>query len=416
MIYFRIFFIFFIFTSTVHAQTADELRGKIGERSQAIQQLEKEIAQYQKDIAALGKEKDTLSNAIKSLDLSKKKLEADIKVTENKIASRNLEIKELSLQIGDKSERIDDGKVVISQSLYKIAQFNSASVIEAMLGKDSFSDLWASADELATLQGGMQNKIKELESLKVSLEDNKRKTEKKKTELIELTNDLRNQKKIIEGTTMEKNSILKQTKNTEANYNKLLADRKAQRIAFEKEISELEKALKIVIDPSSIPIAGSGVLRWPLDNVRITQYFGNTAFATQNPQVYKGTSGEHNGIDLGAAIGTQVRAAASGVVTNVITTNIIQGCGYGKWIMIKHPTGISTLYAHLSLPSVSVGDVVATGQTIGYSGNTGYATGPHLHFGVYVTQAFQTKASVSCPGVIIPYAPLNGYLNPLSYL
>jgi murein DD-endopeptidase MepM/ murein hydrolase activator NlpD len=105
-----------------------------------------------------------------------------------------------------------------------------------------------------------------------------------------------------------------------------------------------------------------------------------------------------------------------GVVTNVISTNIVQGCGYGKWVMVKHSNGISTLYAHLSLPTVAVGDNVPTGQVIGYSGNTGFTTGPHLHFGVYVTQGFQTTKSVSCPGVIIPYTAQNGYLNPLSYL
>ena len=366
--------------SIAHAQSADELKGKISDRNNAIAALEAEIKKYQVEIDALGKEKDTLSNTIKALDISKKKLEADTKVTENKIATKNLEIKELSLQIGDKNERIVDGRRVISQSLYTLSQMNTASIIETVLSQKSFSDMWSSADELSTLQGSMQDKIKDLENLKVNLEANKKLTEKKKSELVSLQNDLKNQAKIIADTVKEKNSILATTKNTEANYNALLKVRQAQKLAFENEIAALENALKIVIDPNSIPTTGAGVLKWPLDNVRVTQYFGNTSFATQNPSVYKGSG--HNGIDLAASIGTPVKAAASGVVSQVINTNIAQKCGYGKWVVVKHANGLSTLYAHLSLPTAIKGSNVVAGEIIGYSGNTGYTTGPHLHFEV----------------------------------
>lgn len=418
MTYSRIIFIFFIFSLAVasfaNAQSAEELKSKINDRNDAIAKLEAEIKQYQIDVEALGKEKDSLSNAIKALDLSKKKLEADTKITENKIAAKNLEVKELSLQIGDKSERITDSKRVISQSLYTISQMNAASIIETVLSQKSFSDMWNSADELATLQGTMQKRISELESLKTNLEDNKKLTEKKKAELVLLQNDLKNQAKIIADNVREKNSILAETKNTEANYKQLLATKEKQKAAFEKEIESLESALKIVIDPNSIPSSGSGVLKWPLDNVRLTQYFGNTSFATQNPSVYKGAG--HNGVDFAASVGTPVRAAATGVVSQVINTNIAQRCGYGKWIAVKHSNGLTTLYAHLSLPTATKGDTVVTGQIIGYSGNTGFTTGPHLHFGVYVTQGFQVIESKSCPGIIIPYAAYNAYLNPLSFL
>jgi murein DD-endopeptidase MepM/ murein hydrolase activator NlpD len=406
--------LFFVFVKISGAQTIDDLKSKINDRNASIQQLENEIKQYQQDIDALGQEADSLKKTLKELDINKKKLEADTKITEAKIANKNSEIKELSLQIGDKSERIVDSKRVISQSLYNISQMNSASVLESLLGQQSLSDVWDGADKLATLQGGMQDKIKDLTNLKTSLEQNKKLTEQKKAELVTLQNDLKNQAKIIADNVKEKNSILAETKNTEANYNKLLATKKAQKEAFEREVSDLESSLKLVIDPNSIPSSGSGVLKYPLDKVKITQYFGNTEYATKNPSVYKGSG--HNGIDFAASIGTPVRAAASGVISNVINTNAAQRCGYGKWIVIKHPNGLSTLYAHLSLTTATVGSTVTVGQLIGYSGNTGFTTGPHLHFGVYVTQGLQTIQSKSCPGIIIPYAAFNAYLNPLSYL
>jgi murein DD-endopeptidase MepM/ murein hydrolase activator NlpD len=264
----------------------------------------------------------------------------------------------------------------------------------------------------------MQDKIRDLEGLKANLETNKKQTEKKKQELLALTEDLRSQTKIIADTVAEKNSILKETKNAESNYNKLLATKKLQKEAYEREVFEFESALKIAIDPNNIPTTASGVLQYPIDKVRITQYFGNTEFATKNPQVYNGKG--HTGIDFGVSIGTRVKSALGGVVSGTGNTDLARGCAsYGKWVMVKHPNGISTLYAHLSLVSVKTGQAVSTGGLIGYSGNTGYSTGPHLHFGVYATEGVRiTKLtnSKNCTGVVIPLADLKAYLNPLSYL
>ena len=94
------------------------------------------------------------------------------------------------------------------------------------------------------------------------------------------------------------------------------------------------------------------------------------------------TQGIHgyNGVDLAAAFGTTVRAAASG---NVIVSKAGGwNGGYGNYIVIKHSNGTQTLYAHLSSNSVAVGDYVEQGETIGAMGNTGKSTGVHVHFEV----------------------------------
>lgn len=89
----------------------------------------------------------------------------------------------------------------------------------------------------------------------------------------------------------------------------------------------------------------------------------------------------HNGVDFGAPIGTSVYAAMGGVVTLTRTDGGWNG-GYGNYIVIKHPNGVQTLYAHLDSVSVDKGETVDRGQVIGRSGNTGKSTGPHLHFEV----------------------------------
>jgi murein DD-endopeptidase MepM/ murein hydrolase activator NlpD len=408
--------LFTIFRFT-HAETINELRNKIDNTNSSIQKLNDEIKKFQQDLDAVGLEADSLQKTLKELDLSKKKLEANIKLTENKISTKNTEIKELSNQIGDKSERIIDSKRVISQSLYNISQMNSTSEIETLLSKKSFSEIWNTSDQLNILQGSMQDKISELKNLKVNLENNKKETEKKKAELVLLQTDLKNQTKIIASTVAEKNSILKETKNTEANYKQLLATKKAQKEAFEREVLDYESALKIAIDPNSIPTTGTGILKYPIDKIRITQYFGNTDFSTKNPQIYNGHG--HTGVDFAASIGTPVKATLTGVVIGIGNTDIGNCRSYGKWVMIKHANGLSTLYAHFSLINVTEGQQVYTGNVIGYSGNTGYSTGPHLHFGVYATEGvniIKNAGSKYCSTVKIPYASLNAYLNPLSYL
>jgi murein DD-endopeptidase MepM/ murein hydrolase activator NlpD len=94
------------------------------------------------------------------------------------------------------------------------------------------------------------------------------------------------------------------------------------------------------------------------------------------------TQGLHgyNGIDLGAPVGTPIYASASGDV--IISKNSGWNGGYGEYIVISHANGTQTLYGHLSGTVVGVGYHVAQGQLIGFSGNTGKSTGPHLHFEV----------------------------------
>ena len=105
-------------------------------------------------------------------------------------------------------------------------------------------------------------------------------------------------------------------------------------------------------------------------------------------------------------------------------TDLVPGCySFGKWVMLKHANGLATLYAHLSQIGVSSGQAVSTGDVIGYSGMTGYATGPHLHFGVYALAGVQIMtlkafrgATTPCANATMPVAPTNAYLNPMSYL
>ena len=91
----------------------------------------------------------------------------------------------------------------------------------------------------------------------------------------------------------------------------------------------------------------------------------------------------HAGVDYLAAFGARVKAAAAG---RVAFAGLNKG-GWGRMVLVTHRAGVSTLYAHLSRIGVRVGQSVARGAVLGRVGRTGRATGPHLHFEVYVRGA-----------------------------
>ncbi|OGD66931.1 hypothetical protein A3F08_00540 [Candidatus Berkelbacteria bacterium RIFCSPHIGHO2_12_FULL_36_9] len=93
--------------------------------------------------------------------------------------------------------------------------------------------------------------------------------------------------------------------------------------------------------------------------------------------ITRGVSRGHAGIDYRADIGTSVKAAADG---KIISLTEAWGGGFGMSILVDHGGGRTTRYAHLSGFRIGLGDYVSQGQVIGVSGNTGWSTGPHLHF------------------------------------
>ncbi|NQV92975.1 peptidoglycan DD-metalloendopeptidase family protein [Candidatus Kaiserbacteria bacterium] len=428
---------FVLLTPHTSAATVEELKKEISDFNAKIAALEAEIAQYEAELNVIGSDKQTLNNAIKELDISRRKLLTNIKITQNQIYSTTLQIQELGEEIEVKGGRIENDTNAVAEAIRRINEIESQSMIEAVLGYDNLDQLWNQLETLQRFQTVVRDQLKELKQLKGELEDTKTSSEKKKIQLTSFNSQLSGQKTVLEGSLSEKNVLLNQTVKKESEYQKLLNERVAARELFENEMLELESQLRVIIDPSSIPPVGSGILRWPFSNSQmtgckvyekslknihcITQYFGNTAFASKNPQVYNG--GGHNGVDFRASVGTKIQSALSGTIVETGNTDAQKGCySYGKWILVKHNNGLSTLYAHLSYISVKAGQTVSTGDVIGFSGNTGYSTGPHLHFTVFASQGVNVvrlgdvKKITNCGNVRIPVASLNAYLNPLSYL
>jgi murein DD-endopeptidase MepM/ murein hydrolase activator NlpD len=105
---------------------------------------------------------------------------------------------------------------------------------------------------------------------------------------------------------------------------------------------------------------------------RISSYFG------ERSDPFTGVPNYHNGIDIVNRPGTSIRAAMDGTVADVGFNY-----NYGNYVILKHAGGYQTLYGHMTRYTVSRGQRVRQGDTIGDLGTTGYSTGPHVHFSIF---------------------------------
>jgi murein DD-endopeptidase MepM/ murein hydrolase activator NlpD len=143
-----------------------------------------------------------------------------------------------------------------------------------------------------------------------------------------------------------------------------------------KSLEELARQLppryadRVALAAATLTLGTAYALAWPLpDSTQVTSPFG------VRPHPLLGGRRFHAGIDLGVPVGTQVRAAAEGIVRRASDDRV-----NGRLLLLDHGSGVSTVYCHNDALLVAPGDTVARGQIIALSGNSGLSTGPHLHY------------------------------------
>ena len=394
------------------AQTKEELLEKVDDTNAQIKKIQDEIKKLESQLTTTSAQKLTLQNTVKGLDLQIQKLQKSLSLTQSQISQKDKDIKVLGSNITTTEGKIDTSQSQVAITLRELDRMTEDSMVTALLGGGTLATFFDQAVSLSTVRDELQNHIDDLSALKTNLSSSKKTAEQKRQELAALKNNLTDQQKGVSVVRSTQSSLLTETQNQEAAYQALIAKKKAEQASFEAELIKLAQGLGTA-DTTTAPAAARGTIGWPIDAVRVTQYFGNTTFAASG--AYNGQG--HNGIDFGGPIGTPVRSVLSGVVQEV-NQGAIKYCQYGKWVLVKHNNGLTSLYAHLSSISVTKGQAVGAGQTVGLLGDTGYATGPHLHMTLYVSSAVTFKNYTCNSGAVafIPVAPLNAYLNPLKYL
>ncbi len=407
-------FVFLVMTTLVQAQSENELKGKIDDHGEKIKQLDEEIKIFEKQISEKQTEAKSLENTIKTLDINQKKISTEINKAELSINKTNKNIGELNTEIISLEQKIRNSKEAVALIIRDLQQEDGISMIEKMLANKSLAEIFDTYKSNIDIQEKISKQAVLLTSQKSEVEVKKTSKETEKLKLVSLKEELGDKKVILDNNKKEKDSLLVTTKSQEAAYKAIVQEKQRQKEEFEKQLFEYESQLKRIVDPSSYQKAKEGIFVWPLDNITITQPFGITS---DSKRLY--ASGSHNGVDFRASRGTPVKSISDGFIKAVGNTDSQKGCySYGKWVLIEHLNGLSSLYAHLDLIKVVANQEVNAGSIIGYSGQTGYATGPHLHLTLYATQGVSVEKysfSKNCKNVSIPIADKSAYLDPIPY-
>lgn len=398
------------FSSFSYAQTADELKNQINTANSQIDEINKEIEELSNQIAITSEQKNTLANAIKKLTLERDKLIKERQQTEKKISATGLVIKSLSNEITTKSEILDRSKESLSSLIKDLNEQDQITFLQKVLTQNDLESLSREYNNVMNINQDIKNHIQDVSLQKNNLTLSKDKKETEQETLNKLKQTLTAKELEIATSKKEKDDLLTATKNKESEYQKMLDEQLKRKVAFEKSIEDYESQLQFIVNPSSIPKAGSSPLAWPL----------NGKIVVTSP--YSARWGKfHYGVDLRAKVGSPVKAMASGTVLGTGDTDIAcKGASFGKWVFIKYNNGLSSTYGHLSEIDSTVGQKVVAGDVVAHSGNTGSSTGPHLHVAVYVSGGVNvaTVPSKACNGKIFtqPISALSAYLNPSLYL
>ncbi len=394
------------------ADNPEELKQAINAKNQALQEVNLKLLQTQKDLEATQTQGKSLQQQIKTFDSNISRLNLTIRSSELTIDKLGLEITSLNDEIDGIEKEMTMKKDAVSDLLRELQRKSEETVLTSFLRSKSLAEAVTEAQSIVDLNSGLSDEVTKLKDLNDQLSQKLADISGKKSDMELENKNLKYRKQITETQKTDRQTLLQQTKNQEKTYQQMVADLEKQQESLSDEIQKFEDELRAKFDPNLETGKRPGVLSWPvvLQSVggtgRISQHFGEVS------GLYRGRP--HNGMDIATPLGTPVFAAADGKVIAVGNNDVSawRKYQYGKHIMIEHANNLTTLYAHLSKQVVSVGDTVQRGTLIGYSGNTGYSTGPHLHFGLYWSPSVIFKSIPPAAGVV----PIGVILAPEDYL
>ncbi|HZT45818.1 MAG TPA: peptidoglycan DD-metalloendopeptidase family protein [Gaiellaceae bacterium] len=351
------------------------------------QSIDTRIAELQERVQSAKEREAALQHEIDSVSGEIRGLEQQVGVVSERLAplERELELRELKLNRLNALFQVQTERLHFLQAQYRtaVARFNrrivavyesnSPDELSFLLAARSFSDLVDGLDYVRLIVRRDREIVHEVGAAKRDVTAARAETRAARA-------NVRRQAEIVAVRVREARSLRDQLV---ASRGKLEEARQQKKVSLD-ELTAAERADAEEIDAlrqasadlaakiraaqahSTVQrVSGAGFV-WPV-SAPITSSFGWR------------WGRMHEGVDLGAAYGSPIAAAAAGVV-------IYAGWegGYGNLVVIDHGGGLATAYGHQSRIAVSVGESVAQGQIIGYVGSTGHSTGPHLHFEVRV--------------------------------
>jgi len=380
-IFFVIAFIFRPFF-TFGADSVGEMNKKIEKNKDDIDSLNKKLGIYQQKITEARKQTRSLKSELTILDDEIEKNNIDIQITEKQIQKTNLEIQKITLAIDEQEKEIKKKKKYLEEFIRLIYKNDQVSHLEIFLMNDSFSQFFDHYEYLENIQDKIRITLNEIKNLKANLELQKSTLEDKKKREVELKEELDIKKGELGSKSLEKETVLRETKRSELKFQSYVEDLKKEQAAINNEIVSLEKKVREELEKrkkeEKFKSLGSARLQWPIPGRQITAFFHDPEYPYRH--IF-----EHPAIDIRSPQATPILAAEAGYVGQIKNGG---RKGY-SYIMLIHGDGLSTVYGHVSAIQVSLNKYVNKGDKIGLTGGMPgtvgagpLTTGPHLHFEV----------------------------------
>lgn len=366
----------------VHADELDDLRAE-------KDKLRAEQAAVQKELDSVRADKKdqltylaTINRKIATIEKSIKNAKATIQLREADIAARNAEIDAYQFQI---EQNFDLFKERLREMYMESA---SGTVLGLLLSSTSFTDFLLSAEVVRRMSESDNALIDQLSADKAAVEAIMIDLQQKKADLEAEKQELEQDKKELEDLKKEANAVLNTLTEKEKETRKRVEKLTAELVKNQAEINAI-----VALKSDLLEYVG-GDYMWPMPGwtmANISSGYGG--------RYVSGVYNFHSGMDIagvGAISGVPIKnqpfyAANSGKVVYVRSYSY----GYGNHLLIDHGGGNFTLYAHASSIAVREGDWVNRGQHIGNVGSTGWSTGYHLHFEVWVNKQHTNPANYS---------------------
>ena len=314
-------------------------------------------------------------------------LQAQIAALDAQLASVQAQIDQETAKLVVLGQQVDQAKEQLAQKqaelakhiadfghrmriMYKSGQVNG---LELIFSAANFTDLMNRIFFFNDIVREDRRQLAELQKERAAIEVMKADLEAKQAEQAQVVKQIKDQKAQLQTVRDQRAAREQQIAAIEAQFQRQLAEMQAQRAALQEQIAALIR--------ESYRARSSGKWKWPMDGV-ITQGFGCTSYPFEPYEPSCPSKHFHSGIDIAADYGTPVHAADGGIVHN-FTMGCSWGsglCGYGRYVVIVHAGGFTTLYGHLSSWAVGDGVQIEKDTVIGYEGSTGNSTGAHVHF------------------------------------
>lgn len=377
-----------VFSSAFTAQAKTSSQSKLDKINQNIKEAQKELDSLDDQVAdkkaysdALMKKIDLLQDKLDALESNRDDLQSEIDAVQKRIDETQADINQAEKEIEKKEQEFDGVYEEYCQRLRAMYISGNVSMLEVLLESGDISSILtraemvksvseqdsATLDDLMTKMEEINKEREELANNKIQLGKDKDSLNSRKQELQKSIDEYNSSKAELNAEVEECNAALASLDDKRSEVKETIDTNQEQKRQIEAEINNALSGSGSNKPGSGNYNPGTGQLAYPTSYRQISAGYPNYSNGSY-----------HGGVDWPCPTGTAVHAADSGVV--VIAKKLTYS--YGQYILIDHGNGLSTLYAHNSSLVVGVGDKVSKGQIIAYSGESGNATGPHVHFEV----------------------------------